>query len=433
MNPDEQKRKRESSTSSKSSDSLNSPLTEVKRHKQSESFNADLDNSTDRMSSFENVNPGQSFGIHTSTPVGSHGNIHAAPMYGSSGLPQYDAGLLAGIGALLDHKLKQQKDDIVCEVTEILKTDIVELKGKVHDLEVENIDMKKRLDILEKERETARDNIQSAKQKSVENDQYARRNGMIVLGIVENNQEDLKAILLDTIKNKIKLQIKAEDIEIIHRIGTRTLGKNRPIIVRFRFRDTKYSVMSARKVLKNSGIVFAEDLCSELQSLQKEVSRHPGVQACWAWNGKIQAKNMAGKFFNIRFGSKWQVHFNPAEIAITRPIPTAPPNPGASSNLQPPITTVTATTGGQPLITTTANTTSGQPRFTAPVTTANGQHAYPIPLPNSTNDPSRPPSTMPPLESRPQMPNYMTSPLESGTKTSNRLNLSMPLLSYNPS
>ena len=39
------------------------------------------------------------------------------------------------------------------------------------------------------------------------------------------------------------------------------------MIVKFRFRDTKWGIMQSRKMLKGTGITFSEDLNSEMQKL----------------------------------------------------------------------------------------------------------------------------------------------------------------------
>ena len=53
-------------------------------------------------------------------------------------------------------------------------------------------------------------------------------------------------------------------------------------------------------------ISFTEDMCRELQDLQKDVANHARVQACWSWNGKVIAKDLRGKIKSVRYGSNWQ-------------------------------------------------------------------------------------------------------------------------------
>ena len=217
--------------------------------------------------------------------------------------------ILEALDDLLDKKLAKQKAEFIEEVSRKFKNEIDELNGHIFQLQQDNDNLKQRVAYLEKERQTEKDNVASAKAHAIENDQYARRNNMVVFGINEQEKNPAEAIR-KIIKEKIKISLKADDIEICHRLGKKTLNKNRPVIVRFRYRDVKWEVISERKALKGTGVIFAEDMCKELQDLQKTVSGHPNVQSCWAWNGKVQAKDATGKVHNIRYGSNWQRYFS---------------------------------------------------------------------------------------------------------------------------
>ena len=67
--------------------------------------------------------------------------------------------------------------------------------------------------------------------------------------------------------------------------------------------------MKARRALTDSRISFNEDMCRELQDLQKVVANHAGVQACWSWKRKIVAKDLRGKIKSVPYGNNWQSLF----------------------------------------------------------------------------------------------------------------------------
>ena len=67
--------------------------------------------------------------------------------------------------------------------------------------------------------------------------------------------------------------------------------------------------MKARRALTDSRISFAEDMCQELQDLQKVVANHAGVQGCWSWKRKIVAKDLRGKIKSVPYGNNWQSLF----------------------------------------------------------------------------------------------------------------------------
>ena len=224
------------------------------------------------------------------------------------------------IGTLLDNKLGLFRLDLLNEVKAVVKTElrqvtdklkeeIDELRGTVHDMQLENETLKNELVKIRSEREIESGNIISAKHRSIENDQYARRTNIVIYGIKEKDKENTVELVRETIKDKLKMSLNKDEIEVCHRLSPQTRGKVRPIVVRFRFRDTKWDVMKYRKNLKGTGIVFSEDLCKEMRELLKELHDYNGVESCWAWNGKLFAKNLAGKIFTIKYGSDWKNDF----------------------------------------------------------------------------------------------------------------------------
>ena len=219
----------------------------------------------------------------------------------------------------------------LAEIKSSITQDVNELKGKVFDLELENISLRNRVEHIEEFQRNHNQNVQNAQNKAIENDQYARRSNIILYGIRENAGEELKPIVVDLIKSKIKITLKPYDIEVCHRVGTTVLGKSRPIVIRFRFRDTKWDIMKQRKCLKGTGIVMGEDLCRELRDLQKKIGQSQGVADTWAWNGKVFAKNLHGKIFSIRYGEDWRLKF---PIAQSTPGQQAEQQPAADVVLQ---------------------------------------------------------------------------------------------------
>ena len=233
-----------------------------------------------------------------SSPTENHNGTEQLPNMSMSALQSM-------MERVLDKKLSQMKHEILSD----LSPEFDKLHSEVFDLKQENDKLKKRVESLEKARQDEHDNIKSAKARAVENDQYARRSNIIVFGLEELRKDELIPRIHNIVKEKIKIKLNHDDIEICHRLGQKTLNKKRPVVVKFRYRDVKWDVMKERKNLKDSGITFSEDLCLELQQLQRDVSNHPGVQACWAWNGKVQAKDRDGNVKTVRYGTDWKKKF----------------------------------------------------------------------------------------------------------------------------
>ena len=202
----------------------------------------------------------------------------------------------------LDQIKEQIKQEVLKEITTAFTDELSDLKGEIFCLRNENNTLKSRLEHIERQNIEHEDN----KIQTVVNNQYNRRCNIVVFGIKEEKKENSAQKVLNVIKEHLKMEIPEKDIEIAHRLGEIRQNAKRPIIVKFRYRDTKWDVMKSRKLLKGTGVTFSEDLNWEMQQLFREVRTSDLTEACWSWNGKIQAKNKAGKIITIRYGKEWR-------------------------------------------------------------------------------------------------------------------------------
>ena len=236
--------------------------------------------------------------------------------------------IIDNLAQLLDQKLREQRHDLISDMKAAMATEINDLKtamtteleilkGRLHDVEIENKALKEQVSVLWQERETNKNNVTNAKTHSILNDQYARRANIIVYGLKETRKENPTKLVTDTVKNKLQISLKPSDIEVCHRLGQHTLNRTRPMVVRFKFKDTKWDLMKIRKNLKGSGVSFGEDLCMEMRELQQEVKNHNSVADCWAWNGKLFAKDNGNKIYTIKYGDNWEEMLTRAPVAET--------------------------------------------------------------------------------------------------------------------
>ena len=59
-------------------------------------------------------------------------------------------------------------------------------------------------------------------------EQYSRRNCILIHGVKENQKEDTDEVFLNKIKSEMDLEISPGDIDRTHRIGVPNRGNNRP-------------------------------------------------------------------------------------------------------------------------------------------------------------------------------------------------------------
>ena len=93
-----------------------------------------------------------------------------------------------------------------------------------------------RFDELVKENKTLRCDLDAVQLKLVELEDRSCRNNLIISGIAESRTEtweETENKLTTTLSEDLGITLKDEDIERAHRLGKKTKGTDRPIIVNF--------------------------------------------------------------------------------------------------------------------------------------------------------------------------------------------------------
>ena len=172
-----------------------------------------------------------------------------------------------------------------------LENALERMRGEMHELAVENEKLRGELKVCRAETETAKQAARNAEKvtlttraKLVELEQYGRMNNVRVFGLKESEGEMAKECeekFISLVKNKLKIDIRTEDLEAVHRVGRS--GGDRAIIARFISRKNTARVLRGRRVLKGSGVSIAEDLTWERLALLKQVKErgHEAWTSAW--------------------------------------------------------------------------------------------------------------------------------------------------------
>ena len=122
--------------------------------------------------------------------------------------------------------------------------------------------------------------------------QYSRRNCLLLHGIEETKGEDTDDLVLEVLNDDMGLNISKTALDRSHRIGNpKTKKKSRPIIVKFvRYYDRR-DVFVNKKCLKGKGKSITESLTAfRMQKLKNARDEH-GFFNVWTVDGKIMFKN----------------------------------------------------------------------------------------------------------------------------------------------
>ena len=199
------------------------------------------------------------------------------------------------------------KDDIstikheMQTLTQTFVEKVEQLEGRVFEVEAKWDEIETEITSLRKHNEELKnclkENEKLHKQNLVEtNDiqQYTRRWNIRIFKVPEKqNETPAECInkICDIIKDKVKVNVTSEDIEVAHRTGkTDSFHRQRPIIVRFLDRKKRDLLITNRRNLKNQGIVIAEDLTPSNYKIYRQAFKHSACANAWTTNGKIFAK-----------------------------------------------------------------------------------------------------------------------------------------------
>lgn len=188
------------------------------------------------------------------------------------------------VNTTVDTVISALKDDMAANIVQQIldRINFVDVEKRVseHDkiiekLEGENGELRSRGLVLE------------ARIDSME--QYSRRRNVRIYNVPEEGKEDVSGKVVNLLKEKMDVDISAEEIESAYRIGKK--GSNvRAVMVKFKSIRPKNLVVKKRRLLRGSGVVIAEDLTASRHRLLKEAVERLGKHCVWALDGHIYCR-----------------------------------------------------------------------------------------------------------------------------------------------
>ena len=153
---------------------------------------------------------------------------------------------------------RKEKDEIIKN----LRNDVANLSGTI-------VEMEKSLDKQE---------------------QYSRRNCLLIHGVKERKNENTDDLVVDIIKNDLGEDINVMEIDRSHRIG-KVSNKSRPIIVKFSRYNSRKKLFSNKKKLKGTNYSITESLTKFRMTKLQEARELHGFKNVWTFDGRILYKD----------------------------------------------------------------------------------------------------------------------------------------------
>ena len=179
---------------------------------------------------------------------------------------------IKSLGDRLENKIERLQTDMDCFRHEI-KENLDGLKATINSIEKsleqawEHIEdhaaelkthkdvkdsQQKEIDELKSELQKTTLLLNVEKENNIALENYTRRENLKFMNLPENRGEDCKGMIINLIRNDLKIDVTNVRFHAVHRVGKPAVGKTRPIIARFVCREDRDLVWSRKKDLKNS-------------------------------------------------------------------------------------------------------------------------------------------------------------------------------------
>lgn len=163
--------------------------------------------------------------------------------------------------------ITQLSESIFSSINEKINKELEFLKNKINELE---LTVHKQDGI-----------IKSLKDSHEKYEKFTRKNNFLVYGLVEQDNENCLATMLDVLNTQMRLNIEETSIESCFRLGKVNKTKSRPLLVKCNSGHLRRLILSNRKFLKGTKIVIREDLTAVQMSIFKSALGKVGK------NGKV--------------------------------------------------------------------------------------------------------------------------------------------------
>ena len=176
------------------------------------------------------------------------------------------------------------------------------MSEKFHEFEKVSNEKEKMINSLKQEVNGLKERIKSLEKDSGDHEQYSRRNCIFIHGIEEDKDEVTDDIVVNTLQDKLELEISKKDIDRSRRIGKPSPRKKRSIIVKFLRYSDRHKAYSNKKRLNYSGISMTEILTASRMGQLNKARDELGFRNVWTHDGKILFKENGSDSAKLFYG-----------------------------------------------------------------------------------------------------------------------------------
>ena len=169
-----------------------------------------------------------------------------------------DMGALSADTKILLQKMEQMGNTVNTNISELKRSvefshdQIEHILTKVSNQEREISELKQSLSADKATAVAMTKRMGELDERVLQAEMYSRRSNLIIDGILETQNENIRPLLLDLFSQKLGVSIEGNLIDKCHRIGKSRPPSHRPILVRFTNHSTRDEVFLARLKLKDN-------------------------------------------------------------------------------------------------------------------------------------------------------------------------------------
>ena len=147
---------------------------------------------------------------------------------------------------------------------------------------------------LQSELKSASMKVEDLEKKLDRQEQYFRRNCILIHGLKEEQNESTDDRVLELFREELNEDILLANLDRTHRIGKKrhlNCCKTRPVIVKFARHNIREKVFKSKKQLKGNNISITENLTGYRMSVLNEAREKFGFKNVWTYDGRILYKD----------------------------------------------------------------------------------------------------------------------------------------------
>ena len=178
-----------------------------------------------------------------------------------------------------------------CQLRDLVKSTEF-YNEKFDELERDNREKEKKINKLEENSRKMNKKIYGLNRVIDRQEQYSRRNYILLHGVKESENEDTDTVVTETFNELLQEKLTDIDIDRSHWIGRLKKGKqSRPIIIKFARYNIRNRVFKNKKKLKDTGIIITESLTQKRMQMLTKARNEFLFKNVWTQDGKILVKS----------------------------------------------------------------------------------------------------------------------------------------------